>query len=83
MKKVYESSAAKQRAYRQRCNPMKGTLTRIRRFLSLHPEQVKAVDAFMLGLALTVKKRQIAKADEWPDGRKVSMDYNEDRDPNS
>jgi hypothetical protein len=81
MTKKYDSPAAKQRAYRQRKDPVKGTLTRIRRFLSLHPDQAVKVDRFMVALASKITK--VDKVDRWitenPTG-KASMDDNEDHE---
>lgn len=52
----YSDRAAKQRAYRQRKDPVRGTVSRIRRFLTLHPDQVQSVDTFMVTLAAKVQK---------------------------
>lgn len=79
-------SAEKQRAYRERqaakVSPAKTASKRLTRLLLDHPKKLAKFDAFMWSM-----NREIAdearKVKEWQEGRKVSMDYNEDSDPNS
>lgn len=87
------TDAQRQKKYRDKQRPP-DLLTadevsdKVHRFLCRYPAQVKAVDDFMIVLASKIrapkaKPKDVVKVDEWPEGRRASMDYNEDADPNS